>query len=117
MAERRPRRLTFQVHLDYTFDRLRGSKLAQVYELLVPTQQRLVGARVREGVHEVGGDLRSSVLGSAARGTTSWRFRRSGSSKTKAIAARRSSGRALNAYETLPPKARCRSSLPTRPIG
>src|SRR5260370_35222489 len=69
MAERRATRLTFQVHLGYTFDRLRGSKLAQVYELLVPTQQRLVGARVREGVHEVGGDLRSSVLGSAARGT------------------------------------------------
>jgi|SRR5271166_216865 len=69
MAERRPRRRTFQVHLDYTFDRLRGPKLAQVYELLVPTQQRLVGAHVRESVYEVGGDLRSSVLGSAARGT------------------------------------------------
>src|ERR1700694_3466803 len=69
MAERRPRRLTFQVYLDYTFDRLRGPKLAQVYELLVPTQQRLAGARVKESVHEIGGDLRSSVLGAAARGT------------------------------------------------
>jgi hypothetical protein len=69
MAERGPRRLTFQVYLDYTFDRLRGPKLAQVYELLVPTQQRLAGAGLKESVHEIGGDLRSSVLGAAARGT------------------------------------------------
>ena len=76
MAERRPRRPTFQVHLDYTFDRLRGPKLVHVYELLVPTQQRLAGARVKEGVHEIGGDLRSSVLGSAARanGVTPFRW-------------------------------------------
>src|SRR6516162_885982 len=71
MAERRPRRRRFQVNLDYMFDRLLGPKLAQVYELLVPTQQRLVGARrVREeAVDEVGSDLCSSVLGAAARGT------------------------------------------------
>jgi hypothetical protein len=69
MAERRPRRLAFQVHLDYTFDRLRAQKLAQVDELLVPTQQRPVGACVRGSIYEVGGDLRSSVLGSTAGGT------------------------------------------------
>src|ERR1700690_3447988 len=71
MAEGRPRRLTLQVQLDYTFDRLRAPKLAQAYELLVPAQQRLVGTGVRkEGVvHEDGGDLCSSVLAAAARGT------------------------------------------------
>src|SRR6516165_2360645 len=70
MAERRSRRRSFQVSLDYTFDRLLGPKLAQVYELLVPTRQRLVGGNLREeGVDEVGGDLRASVLGAAARGT------------------------------------------------
>src|SRR5215469_3576498 len=70
MVERRPQRRGFQVHLDYRFDRLLGPKLAQVYELLVPTRQRLVGGKLREeGVDEVGGDLRSSVLGAAARGT------------------------------------------------
>jgi hypothetical protein len=54
MADGRPRRFALQVHLDYTFDRLRAPKLAQVYELLVPLQQRLVGASVRkEVVHEV----------------------------------------------------------------
>jgi hypothetical protein len=35
----------------------------------VPTQQRLAGAGLKESVHEIGGDLRSSVLGAAARGT------------------------------------------------
>ena len=38
MAERRSTRLAYQVHLDYTFDRLRAPKLAQVYELLVPAR-------------------------------------------------------------------------------
>src|SRR5215471_21628795 len=70
MAERQPRPRSLQVHLDYTFDRLLGPKLTQVNELLVPTQQRLVGAKVKqEVVDEVGGDLRSGVLGAAARGT------------------------------------------------
>src|SRR5262245_39770084 len=68
MAEGGARRL--QIHLDYAFDRLCAPKLAQVYELLVPAQQRLVSARVRkEDVYEDGGDLCSSVLGAAARGT------------------------------------------------
>ena len=69
MAERRSRRPAFEVRLDYAFDRLRAPKLAQVYELLVPAQQRSVGTRVRESNHEDGGDLRSSVLAATARGT------------------------------------------------
>ena len=47
MAERRPRPRSLQINLDYTFDRLLGPKLALVYELLVPTQQRLVGSKLR----------------------------------------------------------------------
>ena len=58
MVERRARRGSLQVHLDYAFDRLRESKLAQVYDILVPGLERVVGARVREGVHEDGSDLR-----------------------------------------------------------
>ena len=42
MAERRARRGALQVHLDYAFDRLRESKLAQAYEMLVPARERLV---------------------------------------------------------------------------
>jgi hypothetical protein len=48
MAERRAPRRSLQVHLDYAFDRLRESKLAQVYDILVPGRERLVGARVKE---------------------------------------------------------------------
>ena len=44
------RRGSLQVHLDYAFDRLRESKLAQAYDILVPARERLVGARVRESV-------------------------------------------------------------------
>jgi hypothetical protein len=44
MAERSSRRLTFQVYLDYTFDRVRGPKLAQVYELLVRIAAIFLGA-------------------------------------------------------------------------
>jgi len=36
MAERRARRGSLPVYFDYTFDRLRGSKLAQTYDILVP---------------------------------------------------------------------------------
>ena len=42
MAEGRCRRIAFQVHLDYTFDRLRDPKLAQVYEILVPARERKI---------------------------------------------------------------------------
>jgi DNA invertase Pin-like site-specific DNA recombinase len=32
------------VYLDFTFDRLRQSKLAQAYDILVPERERLIGA-------------------------------------------------------------------------
>jgi hypothetical protein len=116
MADGRPRRFALRVHLDYTFDRLRAPKLAQVYELLVPMQQRLVGADVRkEVVHEDGGDLRSSVLAAAARRATIWKFRRSGSSKTKAIAVRHSSGQVLSEFGTLLQRVRFKLCSPMRP--
>src|SRR5271167_40941 len=69
MAERPARRRSLQVQLDYAFDRLRESKRAQAYDILVPGRERLVGARIRESMHEDGGDLRTSILGSAARRT------------------------------------------------
>ena len=62
MAERRARRGSLQVYVDYTFDRLRELKLAQAYDILVPGRERLVGARAKETVYEDGSDLRTSVL-------------------------------------------------------
>ena len=70
MAERRARRAAPQVFFDYTFDRLLESKPSQVYDILVPGQQRLIGAgRAKEPEHEDGSHLRSSVLPTATRGT------------------------------------------------
>ena len=71
MAERRARRTALQVSLDYTFDRLLQSKLAQVYDIWVPGRERLIGGstRAKESEHEDGSHLRSSVLGTATRGT------------------------------------------------
>src|SRR4029453_4937938 len=69
MAERRATPRSFEVRLDYAFDRLRESKLAQAYDILVPARERLVGGRVRESVHEAGSDLRARVFGAATRGT------------------------------------------------
>src|SRR6266851_2976547 len=68
MAEPRARSGELQIHVDYAFDRLRESKLAQAYDILVPGRERLVGARVKESAHEDGGDLRKGVLGTATRG-------------------------------------------------
>src|SRR5208282_2210168 len=68
MAERHATRRSLEVHLHYAFDRLRESKLAQAYDILVPGRERLVGARVKESAHEDGGDLRKGVLGTATRG-------------------------------------------------
>src|SRR5690349_14463291 len=69
MAERRTRRHALQVSVDYTFDRLRGSKLAQAYDILVPGRERLIGnVLAKESEHEDGSHLRSSVLGTTARG-------------------------------------------------
>jgi len=67
MADRPPRRGSLQVHLDYAFDRLRESKLAQAYDLLVPERERVVGARVKESEHEDGSDLRAGIVRAATR--------------------------------------------------
>ena len=45
-----------QVHIEYLFDRLHDSKLAQAYILLVPIRERPVGGNVKEFVREDGGD-------------------------------------------------------------
>ena len=69
MAEWRKRRAALKVSFDYTFDRLLESKLAQVYAILAPGRERLIGGGpTKEFEHEDGSDLRSSVLGSATRG-------------------------------------------------
>src|SRR4029077_1305314 len=69
MADRPARRSSLQVHLDYAFDRLRDSKLAQAYDILVPERERVVGARIKETEHEDSSDLRAGVVRAATRGT------------------------------------------------
>src|SRR5712691_8949835 len=69
VAERPARGGTRQFQLDYAFDRLRASKLAHAYEILVPARARPLEAAVRERLHADGGDLRTGLLGAAARST------------------------------------------------
>jgi hypothetical protein len=40
-----------QVHVDYLFDRLHDSKLAQAYGILVPVRERPVGGSIKEFDH------------------------------------------------------------------
>ena len=47
MAEPRRTRGPLQVHVDYLFDRLHDSKLAQAYGILVPVRERPVGGSVK----------------------------------------------------------------------
>jgi len=112
MAEPRARHGPLQVLLDYSFDRLHDSKIAQAYSLLVPGRQRPTGGSVKELDHENGGNLRTSIVraatgcehdsesdGIAARvrqesGTGG--PKRVGSSKMTAIAERRWSDLALS---------------------
>ena len=49
MGEPQPRGGARHVQLDYTFDRLRASKLAQAYALLVPARARPVDTQERNG--------------------------------------------------------------------
>src|ERR1019366_7509675 len=49
MAEPRPTPGRFQVHVDYLFDRLHDSKLAQAYSILVPVRERPVGGHLPFG--------------------------------------------------------------------
>src|ERR1700678_318214 len=66
MAESRTKSGPFQICVDYAFDRLHDSKLAQAYSLLVPIRERPVGGSVREFEHEDSGDLRTGVVRAAA---------------------------------------------------
>src|ERR1019366_335447 len=68
MAKPRSTPGPLQVHVEYLFDRLHDSKLTQAYSLLVPIRERPVGGSVKEVSHEDGGDLRTSLLGTAAGG-------------------------------------------------
>jgi hypothetical protein len=65
MAEPRARHGPLQVLLDYSFDRLHDSKIAQVYSLLVPIRERPAGGSVKELDHENGGNLRTSIVRAA----------------------------------------------------
>src|ERR1700680_1295590 len=68
MAELAARRGLLQVNVEYAFDRLHESKLAQVYSILVPGREYPVGGRVKEFDDEDDGDLRTGLVGAAARG-------------------------------------------------
>src|SRR5207245_7970204 len=48
VAERPSRHRPLHVQLDYAFDRLRATKLAHAYELLVPTRARPLGVATRK---------------------------------------------------------------------
>src|SRR5260370_13781589 len=67
MAEPRPTRGLLQVDVDYWFDRLHDSKLAQAYGILVPVRERPVGGSVKEIHDEDSGNLRPGLVRAAAR--------------------------------------------------
>src|SRR5437879_12836271 len=67
VAERQARGGTRQVQLDYAFDRLRATKLAHAYEILVPARPRSCEAHVKERAQADGRELRSGLVVSAAR--------------------------------------------------
>src|SRR5947208_6548299 len=68
MAEPRRKSGPFQSHASYSFDRLLEPKLAQAYDILVPSRERPVGVRVKEFDDEDGSDLCTSLVRAAARG-------------------------------------------------
>jgi hypothetical protein len=55
------------VQLDYAFDRLRATKLAHAYEILVPTRARPFDATMKERLPADGSDLRTGLVGAATR--------------------------------------------------
>src|SRR6516165_11912 len=67
MAKPRTPHGPLQIQIDYVFDRLHDSKLAQAYGILVPVREGRVGGSVKEFDHEDGSDLRTGLLRSAAR--------------------------------------------------
>src|SRR6266487_1439749 len=68
MAEPRPKSGPLEIHVSYSFDRLLESKLAQAYDILVPTRERPVGVRVKEFDDEDGGNLCQGFVRAATRG-------------------------------------------------
>jgi len=68
MADPRARSSPLQIKVDYAFDRLLQSKLAQAYDILVPLRERPVGGRIKEFDDEDGGDLRKGLVRAATRG-------------------------------------------------
>jgi len=68
MAKPRSTSDLLQIHVEYLFDRLHDSKLAQAYSLLVPIRERPVGGSVKEFDHEDGSDLRTGLFRSTAGG-------------------------------------------------
>src|ERR1700736_2201021 len=68
MAEPRLKSGPWQIHVSYSFDRLLESKLAQAYDILVPTRERPVGGCLKESDNEDGGYLRTGLVRAAARG-------------------------------------------------
>src|SRR6266478_10091438 len=68
MAEARLRSGSWQIHVSYSFDRLLESKLAQAYDILVPTRERPVGGYLKESKNEDGSHLRTGLIRAAARG-------------------------------------------------
>ena len=132
VAERHSRHGPLHVQLDYAFDRLRASKLAHAYELLVPARARPLEAPVRERGHADGSDLRAGLVGATTRGAhdcepdggadrvgedaRSGGADRPGSSKTKAIAAPRSNGPAWSGCAIWRRKARFRPCSSTARI-
>ena len=67
MAEPRPTHGALQVHIDYFFDRLHDTKLAQAYGILVPVRERPVGGSVKEFDHEDSGFVDFAPVLSASR--------------------------------------------------
>src|SRR5215471_19785491 len=68
MAEPPGRSGQLQIQIDYAFDRLCESKLAQAYSILVPSRERPVGGQVKESEDENGSHLCSGFVRAAARG-------------------------------------------------
>src|SRR5215472_12491519 len=68
MAEPPGRSGQLQIQIDYSFDRLCESKLAQAYSILVPSRERPVGGQVKESEDENGNHLCSGFVRAEARG-------------------------------------------------
>jgi hypothetical protein len=67
------KRFTKEIHLEYRFDRLSGSKIAQAYKILVPDKVWTTGDKDKAASQDGGRQgedcsvVRSSVLGAAER--------------------------------------------------